>query len=403
MSEIDDQRLLGDLHVLRRFGHHETGVDRIAFSEPDLAARRWLAGHLQDAGLELEMDRCGNVFGHASGVRRAVLVGSHTDSVPKGGWLDGALGVIYALEIARALQPAGLSVDVVSFQDEEGSFLPCLGSRLFTGEFAPATLKTTPGPEGASLAATFEQLCLGEGFARLDRERNPVFFEAHIEQGPRLETADIPVGVVSGIVGIRRSRLTARGRPDHAGTTPIIMRRDDGRTAIRLAAAIPDLIANHGGPETVWNIGTVSFLPGAANVVPAEAAITVEMRDLDPAILDRLEGALQAVVATANDPDGVTVELASVGCVPPVAMDPRLATLLAEAAGRRGLAHMRLPSGAGHDAMILGRVVPSAMLFVPSIGGRSHNISEDTREEHIVGGCRVLCDAVAQAARELAA
>ncbi|MCO5092147.1 hydantoinase/carbamoylase family amidase [Bosea sp. (in: a-proteobacteria)] len=396
MATIEPDRLMSDLRKLAEFGKYGAGVDRIAFSEPDLAARRWLRDRMEVAGLDAGIDRFGTVLGQAPGVSRAVLIGSHSDSVPRGGWLDGALGVVFGLEIARALRAEGLgNVDVVSFQDEEGSYIPCLGSKAFLGELDEAELAAIEGPEGLPLDRAVARLALAPDAFRMDGGRVTAFFEAHIEQGPRLEAAKVPIGVVTGIVGIRRFRVTTQGEANHAGTTPMEMRRDAGRALIRFAAALPGLIAGNGSPDTVWNIGVMGFSPGAANVVPAEASMIVEMRDLDAATLDRLEQALLAAIRAEDGLSGVAMTATPAGRVHPVAMDAGLQSLIARAAQQRGIAFSPMPSGAGHDAMVMARALPSAMLFVPSIGGRSHDTTENTNEEDIVLGCQVLADAVA--------
>jgi N-carbamoyl-L-amino-acid hydrolase len=379
--EIDPARLLADLRELATFGKVGSGVDRPAFSDADVAARRWLAHRMREANLAADIDRYGNVYGRALAAARTVLIGSHTDSVPKGGWLDGALGVIYGLEIARACA----AVDVISFEDEEGRYLPLLGVKSFCGSLEAKL----PQPLLAALAAS--------GFARaparLEPARHIAYLEAHIEQGPKLEAAQKRIGVVTGIVGIRRARITARGQADHAGTTPMSMRKDAGATLIRLAKEILDRFASLAAADTVWNIGVIEVQPGAANVVPARASMMVEFRDMDEALLERMAAALRGLAAAAGR-GPVAVELEETARIEPAPMDARLAGVIAGASRAHGEEPLSLPSGAGHDAMIMSRALPSAMLFIPSIGGRSHDIAEDTSEEDIVLGCRVLAAAV---------
>ena len=223
MIEIDPQRLMADLRKLATFGAVGTGVYRPAFSEADIAARRWLEARMREAGLEAEIDRYGNVYGRSPAASKAVLIGSHTDSVPKGGWLDGALGVIYGLEIARASleRASGAAVDVISFQDEEGRYMPLLGAKSFCG------MLRDDDPALAAIGASR----FSTAPARLDPARHRAYLEAHIEQGPKLEAARRRIGVVTGIVGIRRVRVTAHGQADHAGTTPMAMRKDAAAVA----------------------------------------------------------------------------------------------------------------------------------------------------------------------------
>ena len=396
MTDIDGDRLLRDLRTLAGFGQYRTGVDRVAFSQADIAARRWLAGRMAEAGLQAGLDRYGTVLGRAPEVSQSVLVGSHSDSVPKGGWLDGALGVVYGLEVARSLRSAGLpGVDVVSFQDEEGSYHPCLGAKSFCGTLDPDVDTTAKEAGGQSLADAMAATDLDPTAPpfRLDPARHIAFFEAHIEQGPRLEQAGVPVAVANGIVGIRRFQVKATGQADHAGTTPMALRRDAGAGLIAAAHGVLAAFRAAAQTETVWNIGAMAFRPGAPNVVPAEAEMTVEFRDIDPATLGRLETALRDTIDRTDAP-GVGFTLTDLGRVEAMRFDAGLGRLIHSAARARGIEALEFASGAGHDAMVLGRHVPAALMFVPSIGGRSHDITENTRPEDIVAGCQVLADAV---------
>ena len=392
---IDGKRLIADLRELATIGQFQTGVDRIAFSKQDIEARRWLMQKLTAAGLEASIDRVGNVFGRYPGVVKSILVGSHTDTVPKGGWLDGALGVIYALEIARAARESGgtspVGVDVVSFQDEEGTYLPLLGSRSFCSEVSEADIAAAKSKDGSPLNTAMAPLGGEQAPILWDNKRHLCFLEAHIEQGPRLEAAGRRIGVVTGIVGIRRFQIRAEGRADHAGTTPMAMRQDAGMALMRLAIAISELLAKSGTPETVWNIGNFVLRPGSANVVPGEAEMTLEFRDTDPGVLDRLENAIVALVAKHK-----SVEARATARIPPTMMSQAMGDALAAAAADHGDEVVFMPSGAGHDAMLLGRFMPAAMMFIPSIGGRSHHVSENTSDADIIFGCEVMGAAVAR-------
>ena len=400
MITIDAGRLLADLRALAGFGKCGTGVDRPAFGVPDTAARCWLRDRMADAGLAPVIDSVGNVYGRDPRAERAVLVGSHSDSVPKGGWLDGALGVIYGIEIARSVRAAEIAgragVDVISFQEEEGAYLPFLGSRSYCDEVTAAEIDCAIGADGRILrAAIAESGMCGPQPARLDPARHLAYLEGHIEQGPRLEAAGRRIGVVTALVGVRRFRLSFAGRADHAGTTPINQRRDAGAALIRLAHRLIDMFGREGGADTVWNMGKAVFEPGAPNVVPARAELVVEFRDSAGERLDHLERRLTAMIAEADGAHGVAVSAADIGRVAPARMDPVLQDAIRAAARAHDAPWVDLPSGAGHDAMILARHVPAGMLFIPSIGGRSHDVAENTSDDDIVVGCRVLADAVA--------
>jgi N-carbamoyl-L-amino-acid hydrolase len=339
------------------------------------------------------------VLGRWPLAHRAVLVGSHSDTVPRGGWLDGALGVTAAIEVARALReagvPPGAGVDVVSFADEEGTFRGTLGSTVFCGDAGEAELDEARDASGTPLRdALAEAGWAGRELARLDPQRHRAFVELHIEQGPRLEAAGIPIGVVTAIVSMRRLAVGFEGRSDHAGTTPMDMRRDAGAAAIRFATRALDLLAQRGGADTVWNIGHVAFEPGAGNVVPSRATLLLEYRDVSDERLAELDDALARLATAAAAEHGCTHSVRAVVRMAGAQMDRDVVREVEASARDLRLASMRMTSGAGHDVMVLGRHVPAGMIFVPSIGGRSHDIAEDTREEDLVTGVRVLAGAV---------
>jgi N-carbamoyl-L-amino-acid hydrolase len=399
MLAINEDRMLADLRALAEFGKAGTGVNRPAFSDADLDGRRWLMAQLQAAGLETVIDGIGNVYARSADVAQSILVGSHSDSVPNGGWLDGALGVVYALEIARAARGTrgAIGIDAISFADEEGTWLPCLGSRTFCGEVGEATLRDVQKKTGERLMDRLPQLELhGRPLTRLDPERHRAYLEAHIEQGPRLISEAIDVGIVTSIVGLRRHVVRFRGRADHAGTTPMPMRSDAAFAMFNFAIALAEKLRTAGGPESVWNFGIVAVRPGAGNVVPAEADLTVEFRDASADVIERMEEAFHAAVRAADGSYNVAVSSTPNAQLVPAAMDAGLMDDLAAAAADVGASFIRMPSGAGHDAMVFAPRIPSAMMFVPSIDGRSHDVSENTSEADIRRGLRVFAAAVSR-------
>ena len=400
MALINAARLIADLRELATIGKFGTGVDRVALSPADIEARRWLMDRMREAGLKAQMDLVGNVYGRYPSADRAILVGSHTDTVPKGGWLDGALGVIYGLEIARAAIEASdvsrVGVDVIAFQDEEGSFLPCLGSRSFCENVTDTEIRAAKSKDGMPLTEALAVLRNEGPLIRRNPERVLCYLEAHIEQGPRLESMGRRIGVVTGLVGIRRFRIRCQGQADHAGTTPMAMRKDAGMALFRLGTRIADEFPRLGGPDTVWNIGNIALRPGAANVVPSEGEMTIEFRDTDMVTLDRLDQNVLAWVAEANS-GPVSLHAEATARIAPTHMAQHLAQAIAAAATEYGEEPVLMPSGAGHDAMVLGRIMPAGMLFVPSIGGRSHDIAEDTSEADIALGCENPCRSCGEA------
>ena len=396
---LNHARLLDSLKQLAQFGKVETGVNRLSFTPEDLAARQWLLEQMLDASLDAEIDGIGNVYGRTKGEDKVVLIGSHTDTVPKGGWLDGAMGVLYGLEIARARNesntPSRLGVDVISFADEEGTYRALAGSLSFCGELSDTDIEAAHNTHGTSLThALTEAGYAGRRRARVDASRHLSYFEGHIEQGPRLEVEAQKIGIVTAIVGIRRSRITCTGQADHAGTTPMNLRKDAGATLIRLSANLLERFEQARSELSVWNLGHIAFEPGAGNVVPSSAQVLVEFRDSKPEVLDRLQDEIDAAVAEFHGQQSVTAEVEHLLSIDPADMAASLVDTIERATQNRSVPALRMPSGAGHDAMVLSRYVPTSMLFIPSIGGRSHDVAENTNEEDICLGADILADTI---------
>ena len=404
MPTIDARRLLADLRQLRSIGAQGIGVVRPAFSAKDMEARRWLKSRYEEAGLEAAIDGVGNVLGRSRKKGRALLVGSHSDTQPTGGWLDGALGVVYALEVARALAAdratADLPLDVVSFQDEESRFVGCLGSRSLIGALTPELEQDAVDKDGVRMADALRDAGLaGVPRMRISGERYAGFIEAHIEQGPTLEDTGNRLGVVTGIVGLRGIRFVFRGQQNHAGTTMMKTRRDASAALYELAHRINKEFPGAAAERTVWTMGRLRVEPNATSIVPGYADLDLQFRDASEEPLDRLEKIVLRIVDEMNARGGVRIEATPARApIPPTRMDEGLRAHLERAAEKHAPGKwMRLPSGAFHDAGIVSAALPAAMLFIPSIGGVSHDFSENSRDEDIVLGCQVLADAVASA------
>ena len=392
MPTINADRLLADLHALRRIGEYETGVHRPTYSDVDMQARHWVAGRLADAGLTTDIDGIGNVFGRGAGSGPKLLLGSHLETQNHAGWLDGAMGVIFGLEVARAL---GGGIDVAGWADEEGHYGSFLGTRSFCGLVTEAEIDRCRNVgDGTPLRTALAHAGLADKpRVVIDPADYRGYLEAHIEQGATLEDAGHRIGVVTAIVGAHRYRIVFEGQQNHAGTTRMAVRRDAGVALIRLAAAIDARFPAIAGPRTVWTTGRITLDPGAPSIVPGKAEMLFQYRDTDPATLAALEQELEALVAEANlGPCRVTI--ADRGRSVPRQMDAGFQTALEQAAEKHvpGL-HTRLPSGAGHDAQIMSERVPSGMLFVPSIRGISHHWTENTSDADLVLGCQVFADA----------
>ena len=401
MPRTDGERVVADLRRLAEFGQYQTGVHRPTYSAEDVASRQWLAEKFAAAGLDPVIDGIGNVIGYNPRASRRLLVGSHSETQPHGGWLDGALGVIYGLELARAVAAddslAGLGIEAVAWADEEGHYGNMLGSRSFTDTLSEAEIEAATSREGKQLRqALAEAGYAGRPRELVDPSRYVGYLEAHIEQGNTLDASGMRIGIVEGIVGIWNYWVTLTGEQNHAGTTQMSRRKDAGSAMVRLASHIHDRFAEIAGPRTVWTIGRMLLDPNAPSIVPGRAEMQGQFRDTDTNILARFERALHDLVAEADGAGPCRCAIAPMSKSAPAAMDAGFQTLIEAAAEQHapGL-HLRMPSGAGHDAQILSRRIPSAMMFVPSLKGVSHHWSEDTSEEDIVLGAQVFADAAA--------
>ncbi|MGR3494392.1 hydantoinase/carbamoylase family amidase [Citreimonas sp.] len=396
---VNPERFLADLHALRAIGASGVGkgVVRPAYTRAEIEARDWFAARIGDAGLEPRFDPMGNLFGLAEG--RSLLVGSHTDTQPEGGWLDGALGAVAGLEIARAAREAGRpAVSCVSFQDEEGRFGVTTGSAAWSGLLTQAEADALTDHAGITLGDA--RAAMGDRLGGpVDPARFTGFLEMHIEQGPVLDGTGQALGVVEAIVGIRDMAVTFHGQQNHAGTTPMHLRRDAFQALAAFNAALNERFANVVTPATVWTIGHVALHPDASSIVPGRARFSMQWRDRDPDRLKRMEAIIRETAAEIAETRGLNVEFGPMLGIEPVAMDEGLRAALRDAAEATAPGQWReMPSGALHDASNVGSLMPAAMLFVPSIGGISHAFEEDTAEDDLVTGLHALARAAAAAA-----
>ncbi len=312
------------------------------------------------------------------------------------------MGVIYALEVVRALAAGkatrALAVDAVSFQDEESRFIGCLGSRSLIGALAPAMEEGVVDNSGLALAEALRQAGLaGVPRVKLSAERYAGFVEAHIEQGPQLEDAGRRIGVVTGIVGLRAIRFVFRGQQNHAGTTMMARRRDAATALYELAHRINQEFPKVAAERSVWTMGRLRVEPNATSIVPGYADLDLQFRDASEAPLIAFEGVVARLVAEMNARGGVKIEATPTRApIAPTRMDAGLQSHIEAAAERHAPGNwQRMPSGAFHDAGIISALIPAAMLFIPSIGGISHDFAENSRDDDIVLGCQVLADAAA--------
>jgi N-carbamoyl-L-amino-acid hydrolase len=400
--EINAERLLADLYELRAIGAYKTGVHRPTLSEDDMRSRHWLVEKLEAFGHRGEIDGIANVVGWAPGDGPHVLAGSHIESQNHAGWLDGALGVIYALEAARAVAESGRSdgrgVDVIAFADEEGHFGNFYGSYSWLGELSEETIDTSVDrTRGESLRDALARCGLADKpRLRMPDGRYKAFIEAHIEQGDWLEANELTVGVVTSIVAIWQYKIVIEGTQNHAGTTRMAIRRDAGVAATRLLQTIEREFPKVAGERSVWTTGRITLEPGGPSIIPGRAEVLFQFRDADPAILERMQSRLEELVADEDKTGPCEARLEVVSRAIPSVMHESVQTALARAAEHHVPGkHAMMPSGAGHDAQNLARHLPSGMLFVPSIGGISHHWTENTSDEDIVAGARVYASAIA--------
>jgi N-carbamoyl-L-amino-acid hydrolase len=398
-SHVDGARVLADLNALRGIGAYKTGVHKPTFSEPHMRSLQWLAQRLPEAGLSAEIDGIGNVLGTSTRPGPKLLAGSHLESQNYAGWLDGPLGVVYALEAARVINAdpsANGAVEVAAWCDEEGHFGSFLGSRSYVGALAEADIDAARDrSSGRTMRDALREVGLaGRPRATAERGRHIGYLEAHIEQGQTLESGGLAIGVVTSIVGIWQYRITFEGEQNHAGTTRMDVRKDAGVALARFCVAIDDRFPASCGPRTVWTTGRIVLDPGAPSIIPGRAEMLFQIRDDNPDVIDRLETLLRDMAAEASAQGRCTVAVERLRTGAPALMNAAFQRAI-EAAGTAfaGGRSIRMPSGAGHDAQVLATIMPAGMLFVPSIGGVSHHWSENTEDADIVTGAEVFVDA----------
>ncbi|MBS0240864.1 MAG: Zn-dependent hydrolase [Proteobacteria bacterium] len=402
MPTTSGERVLSDLRHLRTLGAYKTGVHRPSLSDEHMQSLRWLEGELKAIGHEAMIDGIGNVIGISPAKGRKLLGGSHLESQNHAGWLDGPLGVVYALEAARVVKDdpamAGCAVDVAAWFDEEGHFGHFFGSRSAIGKLSEAEIDAAVDrTRGTTLRDALKATGLaGRARIEIDKSRYVGYLEAHIEQGDWLEASKLRIAAVTSIVGIRQFKVVFEGVQNHAGTTRMAIRRDAGLDCARLCVAIAEEMPKAAGERSVWTTGRITLDPGAPSIIPGRAEMLFQMRDDNPATLDRMQAMLTTLVEAANrrGPCKASLEVLR-SAPPPAVMAPAFVEAVATAAeARQSGCSTRMPSGAGHDAQVMSQVMPSGMLFVPSIGGISHHWTENTSDEDIAFGAEVYVDAV---------
>jgi N-carbamoyl-L-amino-acid hydrolase len=408
-TRIDARRLLGRLDELSAVGAipGTTGVARLALTDADRAGRDLVVSWMTDLGLDVRVDAIGNVVGIMPGRdrdSRPVMCGSHLDTVKTGGRYDGAYGVLAGLEVIERLVERGVHprrpLAVAFFTDEEGArYAPdMLGSLVYAGGMSVEDARDVVGIDGSTLGTELDRIGYAGPFP-CPMVVPHAFVELHIEQGPVLEANGVTIGAVTGVQGISWHAITIEGQSNHAGTTPMDMRHDAAHVAARIAVHVRDIVEHVGGSQ-VGTVGALELHPNLVNVVAARASMTVDLRNTDDDALSRAEQMLLQFADSAARDEGVTIDARPLARFAPVRFHDRLVELVEHSARSLGHSVQRLASGAGHDAQMLARLCPSAMIFVPSHEGLSHNVAEHTDPDDLAAGADVLFDVLQRLAEE---
>ena len=413
---INKRRLLRDLNAVSRIGIGDHGsVTRLVFSIKELRSRQFLIHLMRQAGLQIHIDRIGNIFGRLNGTNPkapAVLAGSHLDTVLHGGKFDGTMGVIGALEAVRTLKEQKVTlrspVEVVCFVGEESSRFgySTLGSSLVAGEVHGADLSNAADAQGTKLEDILSSLGIYRSNLRSMR-RDPAsvkaYLELHIEQGPILEAKKKPIGVVTSIAAPTRFRVVFTGQADHSGTTPMEMRKDALVAASEVIVAVEKISRRYSRMEkgrVVGTVGAMKIEPGVINAIPGKAELSVDIRSITASAKNRVVRLVQAKIREIARRRHVQIAILPIREENPVPLDKRLVHLLKECCEAKGIAYEVMPSGAGHDAMQMAKITPSGMLFIPSRRGISHSPLEWSDPEDICLGTQLLLDSIVRVANE---
>ncbi|MFZ2006250.1 MAG: Zn-dependent hydrolase [Stellaceae bacterium] len=405
---VNGERLWSSLMELARIGATaKGGVCRLAASDLDAEARRLFIRWCEEVGCAVTIDRIGNIFARRPGRNPAlppIVTGSHLDTQPTGGKFDGAYGVMAGLEVVRTLNDLGYEteapIEIVAWTNEEGSrFSPAMvGSGTFTGVFDLDAALATPDNNAPELTLGTELRRIGfAGAAPVDEHPVAAYFEAHIEQGPILEAAGLPIGVVTGAQGQRWYEITVTGQEAHAGPTPMPRRRDALVGAARMIDAV-NRIGHAHAPHACATVGVIQVSPNSRNTIPGRVFFTVDFRHPDNDVLTAMDKELRAACDKAAATQQLECDVKEFWYFPPTPFDARMVCAVREAAEAQDLAHRDIISGAGHDAVYLARVAPTAMIFVPCVGGISHNEIEDAKPDDLTAGCAVLLNAILETA-----
>lgn len=406
---INRERLQADFDELADIGRlTDGGSNRPALSVADLEARAWFGDRVDEAGLFFRDDDAGNlsgVFFAKDRNAKTLIIGSHLDTVPNGGRFDGAIGVLAGLEVARTLREADIDLpfhlEVMNFTDEEGTWFSLLGSRSLTAQLPLGRLQSIHGDDGAFRAALSRAGIHVDRLNHANRQPESVrgYLEMHIEQGGVLDKTGIQVGIVSSIVGRITNQITFHGQRGHSGTTDPANRKDALQGAA-LFVTRAHMLVHERQDGTVINCGKLEVFPGTFNVVPEKATLLVECRHTETETLDQIEQQLIEIAQECATSYGLQVESKRVEFMSPAKMSKPFVDMLTDSANALGVSHINMASYAGHDAQPMSRFTETAMLFVPSVGGTSHNPNEFTHWDDVVNGANILLQTVLKLAAQ---
>ena len=405
---VNAERLKTDIENLAQIGRREgSGLFRMAFSDGDIEGRQWFKERLQTSGLDIYEDGAANIHGRLNWDNQtpSVMTGSHLDTVPGAGHLDGALGVLVGLECLRRIKEENLSLqyplEVVAFSDEEGRFGGMLGSQAIAGKHTPESIESAIDLNGIRLVDAMKQQGY-DAMQALHARRNPksihAFIELHIEQGPILDQMGFSVGLVDSIAGLFKWEVSLIGTPNHAGTTPMHMRNDAFQALAEFSSQIQRVLDENGSERSVATIGKVDISPGAANVVPGKVVFSLEARDTDPRVLNDLRNAFRRALSAIARRSNVMFEFTVLSEIDPVKCDVGLIKEMKKVADNLKIPSLQMASGAAHDTQFIASITRAAMIFVPSKDGRSHSTAEWTDMEHIEKGANVLLNTLVEIA-----
>lgn len=405
--QVNQDRLEHSIFDLAQFGIDEKGeTHRVAFSDADLAARTWMVAQMEDAGLDVHVDFAGNILGRRPGADsdlKPIGFGSHIDAVPNGGNYDGCVGSMAALEVMRILQENNIEtrhpLEMIIFSNEEGGVM---GSRALVGELRPEALRVI-NSTGYSMGEGIQRL--GGDTTRLQEVIRPTgsmkaFLELHIEQGAKLEQADLDIGIVEGIVGLQWWDVRIKGFANHAGTTPMDMRQDALLAGAKFILAVNEITKAMEGNQ-VGTVGRINALPGAPNVIPGEVVLSLEIRDLSEEKIQLLYGQMVSAAEKIGKEFQTEFSFHTLDATAkPAQMDIGVKSDIETVCKELGYTYRSMPSGAGHDAQDMARITPTGMIFVPSKGGISHSPEEFTSAVDMAHGTNVLLQTILRLDRQ---